>query len=380
MKLPFQPILSLSSYPRRLLARQQTYKLMYKKDNHSHSKIQGNVISRTSAFRSALLDWYTGAQRTLPWRINQDPYRVWLSEIMLQQTRVDQAIPYYERFLAQFPTVQALAEADLQEVLKAWEGLGYYSRARNLHQAARTIQAQGWPQDYQGWRSLSGVGEYTARAVGSIVLGLPLGAVDGNVRRVYSRLLAIETFRPPAVQALADSLVDPIQPGAFNQALMDLGSSICTPQNPRCLLCPVRDFCEGYAQGRVEELPVKVQKPAVPHRQFLVIFHETSAGIYIRKRPEKGLLGGLWELPNVEVEMESEILSGVEIRGVTPKIFHSKVEHRYTHFQSTLWVYAGHLSAELQSACVLAPWQELEQYPFSRAFQKVFERLSPLIP
>jgi A/G-specific adenine glycosylase len=301
---------------------------------------------------------------------------------MLQQTRVDQAIPYYERFLAQFPTVQALAEADVQAVLKAWEGLGYYSRARNLHQAARTVHAQGWPQDYQGWRSLSGVGEYTARAVGSIVLGLSLGAVDGNVRRVYSRLLAIETFRPPELQALADSLVDPDQPGAFNQALMDLGSSLCTPQNPRCLLCPVRDFCEGYAQGRVEELPAKVQKPAVPHRQFLVILHETSAGLYIRKRPEKGLLGGLWELPNLEIDLGTgrEILSGIEVQGMTPKTLQMKVEHRYTHFQSTLWVYTGHLSPKLQSACILTSWKELEQYPFSRAFQKVFERLSPLSP
>ena len=346
---------------------------MHKKDNDSHSSIQGNVISCTPAFRSVLLDWYTSAQRTLPWRINQDPYRVWLSEIMLQQTRVDQAIPYYERFLAQFPTVQSLAEADLQEVLKTWEGLGYYSRARNLHRAAQIIHARGWPQDYQGWRSLSGVGDYTARAVGSIVLGLSLGAVDGNVRRVYSRLLGIETFPSPDLQGLADSLVDPAQPGAFNQALMDLGSSICTPQNPHCLLCPVQDFCEGYAQGRVEELPAKVQKAAIPHRQFLVILHETSAGIYIRKRPEKGLLGGLWELPNVE--MKSEIFSGVEIQGMTPKTLQTKVEHRYTHFQSSLWVYKGHISAGLQSACVLATWKELEQYPFSRAFQKVFQRL-----
>ncbi len=355
---------------------------MHKKDNDSHSSIQENVISRTGAFRSTLLDWYTDTQRVLPWRISQDPYRVWLSEIMLQQTRVEQAIPYYERFLTQFPAVQALAEADLQEVLKAWEGLGYYSRARNLHQAARAIHTQGWPQDYQGWRSLSGVGEYTARAVGSIVLGLPLGAVDGNVRRVYSRLLGIETFRPQELQALADSLVDPVQPGAFNQALMDLGSSLCTPQNPRCLLCPVRDFCEGFAQGRVDELPAKVQKPVVPHRQFLVIFHETSAGLYIRKRPEKGLLGGLWELPNLEIDLAtgSEILSGVEVQGLIPNILQTKVEHRYTHFQSTLWVYTGHLSAGLQSACALASWKELEQYPFSRAFQKVFERLGPLSP
>jgi A/G-specific adenine glycosylase len=351
---------------------------MYKKDNHSHSKTQETVISRTPAFRSALLAWYTSAQRTLPWRINQDPYRVWLSEIMLQQTRVDQAIPYYERFLAQFPTVHALAEANLQEVLKAWEGLGYYSRARNLHQAARTIQAQGWPQDYQGWRSLSGVGDYTARAVGSIVLDLSVGAVDGNVRRVYSRLLGIETFRPSDLQVLADSLVDPVQPGAFNQALMDLGSSICTPQNPRCLLCPIRDFCEGYAQGRIDELPAKVQKAAIPHRQFLVILHETAAGIYIRQRPEKGLLGGLWELPNVEIA--SEISSDVEVQGLTPNTLHTKVEHRYTHFQSTLWVYEGQVSAELQSTCILAPWKELEQYPFSRAFQKVFERRGGPLP
>jgi A/G-specific adenine glycosylase len=292
---------------------------------------------------------------------------------MLQQTRVDQAIPYYERFLAQFPTLQTLAEADVQEVLKAWEGLGYYSRARNLHQTAQTIHAQGWPQDYQGWRSLSGVGDYTARAVGSIVLGLALGAVDGNIRRVYSRLLGMETFRPPELQRLADSLVDPVQPGAFNQALMDLGASICTPQNPRCLLCPIQDFCEGYAQGRVEALPAKVQRAKIPHRQFLVVLHKTSAGVYIRKRPEKGLLGGLWELPNVEIKRE--IFAGVEIQGLTPKTFHTKVEHRYTHFQSTLWVYEGHLSVGLQSACVLAIWKELEQYPFSRAFQKVFQSL-----
>ncbi|WP_218079386.1 A/G-specific adenine glycosylase [Anthocerotibacter panamensis] len=327
-----------------------------------------------NGLRQALLHWYKVAHRSLPWRERTDPYRVWLSEIMLQQTRVDQALPYFERFLIAFPNVAALAGADLTEVLQVWEGLGYYRRAHNLHRAAQQVHAQGWPQDYKGWRALPGVGEYTGRALAAILLQEPTGAVDGNVRRVYSRLLAQGVWTGHELQTVADQWVDPVQPGDFNQALMDLGATICLPRQPRCLLCPIQQYCQGLAQNRVEEFPVRVRKPVVPRRRFLVVVSGEPGTVLIRQRPTEGLLGGLWELPNQEVA--AQIVLGRPVGGLTPHSLLCTIQHRYTHFHSTLEVYRGELSPALSATCLMVPQDKLPDYPFSKGFRKVLAQLS----
>jgi A/G-specific adenine glycosylase len=295
---------------------------------------------------------------------------------MLQQTRVEQMLPYYGRFLAQFPTVELLAQADLNTVLKAWEGLGYYSRARNLHRAAQILR-QAWPQDYQSWLAIPGVGPYTARALAAILNHEAVGAVDGNIRRIYSRLFAQGDWRPQELQALADHWVDPTEPGAFVQALMDLGSMVCTPRQPRCSLCPLQPFCQGFADGRVAELPLKIVKPPVRPRYFLVLAQLQRGGLLIRQRPAKGLLGGLWELPNQEVE--GQILAGRNYDGLLPEQEVGTVTQRYTHFEAVLKLWIGNLAPEVAQTCRTVSWEEVGTYPFSRGFQKILMVLAKTI-
>jgi A/G-specific adenine glycosylase len=221
-------------------------------------------------FRWALLEWFAGAQRDLPWRRNRDPYRVWISEIMLQQTRVAAVIPYFEKFCARFPNVQALAEAEEAEVLRLWSGLGYYSRARNLQAAARQIVGEhggDFPRTLDGLRSLSGIGQYTSNAILSIAFGEPHAVLDGNVARVAARLVAMhgdlrETANWTALQKTADALLEREQAGAWNQAMMELGATICTPRSPQCLLCPVNEFCAARKRGLQERIPEKRKKRA----------------------------------------------------------------------------------------------------------------------
>ena len=221
-------------------------------------------------FTRSVLSWYDAGHRDLPWRRTKDAYRIWVSEIMLQQTRAETVVSYYERFLARYPDVRALADAPEEELLKAWEGLGYYSRARLLQKAARAIVSQyggELPADLQKLRALPGVGDYTSGAIASIAFGIPAAAVDGNVERVICRYFAIseEMGSPKSrrmIHELAQSLVPPDRPGAFANAMMEMGATMCTPKSPSCLLCPVRAGCKGYAQGMAERLPVKPKKKA----------------------------------------------------------------------------------------------------------------------
>ncbi len=250
-----------------------------------------------------MLAWYDSCKRVLPWRESTDFYRVWLSEIMLQQTRVEAAIPYYLRFLELFPTLQSLAEAPQPDVLAAWSGLGYYSRARNLHRAAQVAFAAGIPASYDRVRELPGVGPYTAAAVASIVLGEAHAAVDGNVIRVVSRLTndAGEVGSGPVrdrLAAEAQRLLDPKRPGDFNQALMELGATVCVPAAPKCGECPVIRHCEGRAAGRERELPVKARKPAVRELvlNLLVVRREDDV-LLVRRADSESRLAGFWELP-----------------------------------------------------------------------------------
>ncbi|MGC8792653.1 MAG: A/G-specific adenine glycosylase [Bryobacteraceae bacterium] len=262
--------------------------------------------AQIASIRRALMDWYRRAARELPWRRDRDPYRVWVAEIMLQQTRVAAVLPYYERFLALFPDVNALAAASLERVLAAWAGLGYYRRARSLLEAARRIAREGtFPKNYQGWRSLPGVGDYTAAAIASVVLGEPRAVLDGNVVRVLSRLAAesapIELSATRArLAALAGRLLDPEDPGSFNQALMELGATVCLPRGPSCGSCPLANWCAARRQGIERELPHRRPRPARSpiHRTLLWIERD---GRLLVCPCRGGRLEGFWELPGPEV-------------------------------------------------------------------------------
>ncbi len=252
-------------------------------------------------FTPALLKWFDAYGRELPWRQTRDPYAVWLSEIILQQTRVEQGRPYWERFMQRWPTAEALAHASEDEVLRQWQGLGYYSRARNLHFAAGQILAMGgFPQTIEGIRSLKGVGDYTAAAIGSIAFDLPVAVVDGNVYRVLARHFGIDTpinttEGKKEFTALAQSLLPPKEASRFNQAMMDFGATQCTPQSPRCLLCPLQDGCVALREGRVGQLPVKLKTLKVKERRLTYIYIRCQGQTAIRRRPAGDIWQGLYE-------------------------------------------------------------------------------------
>lgn len=258
----------------------------------------------TREFRADLLAWFARHRRDLPWRRTSDPYAIWISEIMLQQTRVAAVIPYYERFLARFSTWRALADAAEAELLAAWAGLGYYYRARNLQRAASVMRDKGeFPANYEEIRRLPGVGDYTAAAVGSIAFGLPYAVLDGNVFRVLSRVGEDETNIASSAgrkhfAGLADEMLDRTQPGAFNQAMMELGATVCLPSKPQCLVCPVARFCRARAHGRQNELPVKIIARKTVEEQRTVFWVERRGSVLVWQREASSrLMPGFWELP-----------------------------------------------------------------------------------
>lgn len=261
----------------------------------------------------ALLAWYDRHRRELPWRRDTDAYRVWISEIMLQQTRVETVLPYYDRFLKRFPEVEALAAAPIDEVLALWSGLGYYRRARQLHAAAQRIAEDGFPTDAAGWRELPGIGDYTSAAIASIAYGEAVPVLDGNVERVTARLLALaEDPKRAAVRRMlreaAAELLDPARPGDGNQALMELGARICTPRNPKCLLCPLADGCAGRRTGEPERFPRPRERKEPERLVRMVALVEDDGGdgtarrLLFRRGDHEELLAGFWELPWTGVE------------------------------------------------------------------------------
>ncbi|EEV38462.1 A/G-specific adenine glycosylase [Enterococcus casseliflavus EC20] len=267
---------------------------------------------KIKTFQEAFLTWYHKEKRNLPWRATNDPYAIWISEIMLQQTRVETVIGYFYRFMEQFPTIQDLAAAEEQKLLKVWEGLGYYSRARNLKAAAQQIVAEfdgEMPQSIEEIRSLKGIGPYTAGAIGSIAFGLPEPAIDGNVMRVVSRLFCIEadiakaSSRRPFDEAMR-TIISPDEPGEFNQALMDLGSRICTPTTPKCEECPISQYCLAYAENRQTDFPVKSKKAKPKDVYYIAGAIEDQGSFLLVQRPETGLLASMWHFPLVEVTKE----------------------------------------------------------------------------
>lgn len=269
-------------------------------------------------FCRALLAWYDREKRELPWRGTQNPYRVWLSEIMLQQTRAEAVAPRYEEFLARFPTVEALAASSEEAVLKAWEGMGYYSRARNLRRAAmEVVRRGGFPRSAKEWQKLPGVGAYTAAAVASIAYHEAAPALDGNQARVLSRLLAFEgtVDTPQRLRAQAEALIDRERPGDYNQALMDLGSGVCTPRAPKCGLCPVAAFCAARAGGDAESYPHLPPPIARREVEVTVVLAYLGGRVLVRRRPSKGLLAGLWEFPNFSEGTLEDTLPGARATG-----------------------------------------------------------------
>ncbi|AYJ46096.1 A/G-specific adenine glycosylase [Enterococcus casseliflavus] len=267
---------------------------------------------KIKTFQETFLTWYHKEKRNLPWRATNDPYAIWISEIMLQQTRVETVIGYFYRFMEQFPTIQDLAAAEEQKLLKVWEGLGYYSRARNLKAAAQQIVAEfdgEMPQSIEEIRSLKGIGPYTAGAIGSIAFGLPEPAIDGNVMRVVSRLFCIEadiakaSSRRPFDEAMR-TIISPDEPGEFNQALMDLGSRICTPTTPKCEECPISQYCLAYAENRQTDFPVKSKKAKPKDVYYIAGAIEDQGSFLLVQRPETGLLASMWHFPLVELTKE----------------------------------------------------------------------------
>lgn len=330
--------------------------------------------------RRALLAWYGRERRDLPWRRTRDPYRIWLSETMLQQTRVDTVIPYYERFLERFPSVEVLASADEQDVLKEWAGLGYYARARNLRRAAETIVREHGgrvPRDPEQLRALPGVGRYTSGALRSIAFGERAAIVDGNVKRVLSRWTADADLDEAATWDLAERLVPASRPDDFNQALMELGATVCTPRAPRCEACPVTRLCRAAGSEDPEGFPRPRRRPKPRAVVALAALVERRGRLLMLRRPSSGLLGGLWELPGVEggdpQALAASIAERAGLRTGAPERI-GTLEHSFTHRALTLTLLrlkpeAGRLRAARGSARFCGP-DQLQELPLSALTRK----------
>ncbi len=337
----------------------------------------------------------------MPWRHTDDEgrrnaYHVWVSEVMLQQTRVDAVIPYFERFAAAFPDISALADASVDEVLKRWEGLGYYSRARNLHAAAQELSSSfsgQIPADPVAFRALPGVGPYTTAAVMSLAFGLPLAALDGNVVRVLARVFAVDddarsSRTRNALQSVANALVPHTNPGAFNEALMELGATVCTPKSPGCEGCPLAAVCAAHASGAEDAYPVMIPKKAVPHKTIAVgLIADDEGRLLVQRRPEGGMLGGLWEFPGGKQESDESLEAtcqrelreelGVDV-AVGPLA--ATVDHAYSHFKVTIHAYMCSLLEGTPVSTVGEPvrWasaDELDELAIPRATRMILENL-----
>ena len=361
---------------------------------------------KIASFRKKLLVWYDAHKRDLPWRRTQDPYKIWISEIMLQQTRVDTVIPYYERFLDWFPTVADLAQAPEEKLLKAWEGLGYYSRVRNMQKAAQQIMENHggvFPSSYDEISKLKGIGPYTAGAIASIAFGLAEPAVDGNVMRVLARLFEVDydigvPTNRKIFQAMMEILIDPARPGDFNQALMDLGSDIESPVNPRPEESPVKEFSAAYQHGTMDRYPIKApKKKPVPVYLTAFIIKDSQGRYLLEKNEREGLLSGFWHFPLIEVDSLSENLDQLSLldskREVesNPEILSFEqdydlaidwqdrsypiVQHVFSHRKWQVQIRYGLVKEGEQPASESTVWltpEEFSDYPFAKPQQKIW--------
>lgn len=355
-----------------------------------------DLANNQPAISAALLQRWDDGHADLPWRRTKDPYHIWVSEIMLQQTQIATVIGYYERWMAQFPTVEALASAEQSAVLKAWEGLGYYSRARNLHHAAQTVvnALNGeMPKTVDGLRQLKGIGDYTAGAIASIAYDLPAPILDGNVIRVLSRLTDLpddvtQSATKKVLWQMAAAVVPEKRAGDFNQSLMELGQTVCSKSNPDCANCPLAALCLANQTGTQNERPHRPARKKTPHYDVAAgIIWNDDKQFLIAQRPEDGLLGGLWEFPGGKQEA-SETMPQTLVREIMEELameievgdLVTTVKHAFTHFKITLHAYhAQHLSGKPQHLGVADhAWvtlNELDQYAFGKADRKVIEAL-----
>lgn len=352
-------------------------------------------MSDTFIIQKSLLGWYRKEHRDLPWRRSRDPYAIWVSEIMLQQTQVKTVLPYFERWMKTFPTVEDLASAPESKVLKLWEGLGYYSRAKNLKKAAALVTDQyagKLPSTRKEILALPGIGPYTAGAILSIAFGLRAPVLDGNVKRVLSRLLRLnengKTSKSEKILwAEAERLLPEKDVGDFNQALMELGAQVCLPQKPQCVICPLKKICQAFLQTDVENFPPPKPQPVIQKIEVSAAVLFQHGKVYIQQRVEKGLMAGLWEFPGGKIEegespeecivreIREELGPEMEIEGKMTTIRHS-----YTQFRVTLHVFKGRLlSGEITpTACQKWKWvlpKKLEDYPFPSANVKIIKLL-----
>ncbi|MCA1032639.1 A/G-specific adenine glycosylase [Bacillus timonensis] len=345
-----------------------------------------------SEFQNDLIHWFEREQRDLPWRKDKDPYKVWVSEIMLQQTRVDTVIPYFNRFISKFPTIDSLADAEEDDVLKAWEGLGYYSRVRNLQSAVKEVKEKYngiVPNSASEISKLKGVGPYTTGAILSIAYGIPEPAVDGNVMRVLSRILSVwEDIAKPKTRHIFEDVVRVIiskeNPSYFNQALMELGALICTPTSPSCLLCPVQEHCRAFREGCQNELPIKSKKKAPRAISMAAVVLQNNQGeVLIQKRPSTGLLANLWEFPNAEVhegifsakeQLAEKILleDGYEVK---MKEQFSTIQHIFSHLIWNISVFKGEVSSNivLKENMRFVDKEEIKMFAFPVSHQKIYK-------
>lgn len=341
-------------------------------------------------FSNAIIEWYRQNKRELPWRESSDPYLIWISEIILQQTRVVQGYDYFLRFIGRFPDVKSLAAAEEDEVMKYWQGLGYYSRARNLHAAARSMNGK-FPATYEEVLALKGVGEYTAAAICSFAYGMPYAVLDGNVYRVLSRYLGVDTpidsvRGKKLFTALANELLDKTQPAVYNQAIMDFGALQCTPQNPNCMFCPLADSCAALSKGSVMRLPVKQHKTKTTNRYFNYIYVRAGDYTFINKRTGNDIWKNLFEFPLIETDApvsEEELLALPQFRalfaeGETPVV--RCVCKDVKHVLSHRVIYAAFYEITLpETTCSLAGYQKiklsgLERYAVSRLVHAFIEK------
>lgn len=357
-------------------------------------------------FQVEFLTWYQQEKRNLPWRYNHDPYRIWISEIMLQQTRVDTVIDYFYRFMEQFPTIQDLANAPEDKLLKVWEGLGYYSRARNLQAAAKQIMEEfggQFPTTVEEIRSLKGIGPYTAGAISSIAFEIPEPAIDGNVMRVVSRLFCIEAdIAKASSRNIFDEAMRKIisqdQPGDFNQAMMDLGSSICTPTSPQCELCPIQNYCQAYRENRQTAFPVKSKKQKPKDVYYVAgIIENRQQEIFLQQRPETGLLANMWLFPLEEIsalrfkELQEQydpnawdLFSSTLVAEDSPDFFPEQeivwqkkvlgeVKHVFSHLRWHILVFYGRSAEMLTLDGQWVKPKDFPQYVFPKPQQKMLE-------
>lgn len=341
-----------------------------------------------TTFRNNLLQWYEENKRQLPWRESSDPYFIWISEIMLQQTKVDTVIDYFNRFTKEFPTVEDLARADEQTVLKMWEGLGYYSRARNIHHTAREVVASydsKLPDNPKQLGALKGIGPYTQGAILSIAFNQSEPAVDGNVMRVLSRVLHItdnisEGKTRKRFEAIVRELICDSDPSSFNQGLMELGALICTPRKPACLHCPVRPVCRAFEDGVAEELPVKLKKKKQREIAYdVLIIRDEKGRIAIEKRPDKGLLANMWQFPMVErprMQMNDQVENEYELQIDLVKEL-GDLSHIFSHIIWKLSVYEAKVrqvtDVELAKKFEFVDIVDFEKYPFSVSHLKIMD-------